>query len=92
MNLRPLGDRVWIKPEDAPDHTASGLHLVEHRKPEQTGTVAQIGDKVTIVQVGEFVIFPWAVGYEVFVDDGDRYLMMREGDILAVVEPEEVSA
>lgn len=43
MTLRPLGDRVWIRPEKPAEETASGLVLVEHRKPEQVGTVVAVG-------------------------------------------------
>src|SRR5712691_10202923 len=43
MNLRPLKDRVLIRPEVPSDTTPSGLILAEHRKPEQTGTVLAVG-------------------------------------------------
>lgn len=121
--LRPLGDRVLIKPDKNPEQTESGLHLVEHRKPENMGTVVAVGpcphplkheastlaerlercydDEIITdaanmlrdvtrrepsVKVGDDVIFSWTSGQELFVDD-ERYLLMREGDILAVVEP-----
>lgn len=126
--LRPLGDRVLIKPDKAPEQTESGLWLSEHRKPENMGTVVAVGlcphplkheakalaDKLVFrgnqewkprddllcdaaamledvtrrepsVRVGDDVIFSWTSGQEIFVDE-DRYLLMREGDILAVVE------
>ena len=41
--LRPLRDRVLIQPEASPTQTASGLHLIEHWKPEQMGTVIAVG-------------------------------------------------
>lgn len=128
MTLKPIGDRVLIKPSVVATETASGLALVEHRKPDQTGTVVAVGpcphplradaaemadwvDTLTCsddpqdvwhrcadllrratqrepeVKVGDFVVFSWQAGQEIFVEDGeDRYLMMREADILAVVE------
>src|SRR5713101_4878370 len=43
VNLRPLKDRVLIRPEVPSDTTPSGLILAEHRKPEQTGTVVAVG-------------------------------------------------
>lgn len=46
MILRPLGDRVLIRPEPAPTETESGLQLVEHWKPEQVGTVTAVGRPV----------------------------------------------
>ncbi len=120
--LRPLGDRVLIKPEVNPEQTDSGLWLSEHRKPEQAGTVVAVGTPVhpqrdaleevieklvidppevaflrslvaraPLVQVGDYVLFGWNVGQEVLID-AERYLLMRESDILAVVEEEGVSA
>ena len=41
--LRPLGDRVMIRPDQPPAQTASGLWVSEDRKPEQTGTVIAVG-------------------------------------------------
>jgi co-chaperonin GroES (HSP10) len=43
MTLKPLGDRVLIRPDVPSSVTASGLLKVEHRKPEQLGTVLAIG-------------------------------------------------
>jgi co-chaperonin GroES (HSP10) len=121
--FRPLKDRVFIKPDEAPTMTESGLHLSEHWKPEQTGTVVAVGtmahpraDRARAlatelgelnhataseaadllrelvhrqpqVKVGDWVIFSWQSGQELFVNDGaERYLVLKESDILAVVE------
>ena len=120
MTLRPLGDRILIKPEPNPDTTESGLILMEHRKPETMGTVVAVGtcrhplhdDAITastwwrtngndeladllaglagrdpLVKAGDTVLFSWTSGQELHLDDEDtRYLLMREADILAVVE------
>lgn len=43
MLIRPLGDRVLVRPIKNPEMSASGLHLPEHRKPEQQGTVVAVG-------------------------------------------------
>ena len=123
----PLSDRVLIKPDAGPTQTASGLHIVHERVPEQTGTVVAVGrarhplkdvafdlarklethslntlddlardaahmlrnltGKEPDVKVGDYVIFSTHVGHEIHVNHGaDRYLLMRESDILAVVE------
>lgn len=101
--LKPLGDRVLIRPEEQPKQTDSGLHLVEHWKPEVTGTVAAVPECIPVpcptceqdvlrpceVQPGDYVVFSWSDGQEVFVD-GERFLLMRESDIKAVVEVEDV--
>lgn len=95
MNLQPLKDRVLIKPDDAPTMTASGLYLMEHWKPEQTGTVVAVGaphcrkcqERVSEVAEGDHVIFSWQAGHEVWFNDGEsRLLVLKESDILAVVE------
>lgn len=100
--LKPIGDRVLIKPDEAPKQTTSGLHLVEHWKPENSGTVVAVGDygecitcpdceheirRELQVKVGDVAIFSWQVGQEIFVDD-ERYLLMKESDISAVLEGE----
>lgn len=46
MTLKPLGDRVLIRPLKSPEQTDSGLHLVEHKKPEQMGVVVAVGTPV----------------------------------------------
>jgi co-chaperonin GroES (HSP10) len=126
MNLKPLGDRVLIKPFAPPEQTESGLHLVEHKKPEQVGQVVAVGtpsrdsqiealnalvgwsdDRASgesdfeeavktlrafigagpCCQVGDTVLFSWAAGQEIFLHDDDaRYLLMKEDDLIAVLE------
>ena len=97
--ISPLGDRVLIKPDANPTETESGLHLVEHRKPETMGTVIETSARVHVecpncghdcsrspaVMAGDTVLFSWQSGQEIFLDD-ERYLLMREDDILAVLE------
>ncbi len=54
-------------------------------RPETTGTVKAVGEKVREVKPGDYVLFSWQVGQEVsFRDEGTRYLVMGERDILAV--------
>jgi chaperonin GroES len=88
VNLKPLGNRVLIKPEGPPTQTESGLVLVEHWKPEQMGVVVSLGPAVTgICQVGNTVLFSWSAGQELFDhDDDQRYLLLREDDLIAVLE------
>lgn len=93
MTLTPLRDRILIKPDVPPTRTESGLHLAEHAKPEQSGVVVSIGKAITDpqVQIGDRVIFSWTVGQEIWINDGaERLLVMREKDLLAVIEGEPV--
>lgn len=92
--MKPLGDRVLIEPDTPSEETASGLILKQAWRPETTGTVKAVGEKVREVKPGDYVLFSWQVGQEVsFRDEGTRYLVMAERDILAVFgspEPEGV--
>jgi co-chaperonin GroES (HSP10) len=40
-----------------------------------------------LVKIGDYVVFSWASGQEIHVDD-EKYLLMRESDILCVLDPE----
>jgi chaperonin GroES len=95
LKLRPLGDRVWIQPIEQEETTASGIILPETAKEKpQEGRVLAVGpgvrnDKgerqVPDVKVGNRVLFAKYSGTEV-KHDGVKYLIMRESDILAIVE------
>lgn len=95
MQLRPLGDRVLVKPDNAEQKTASGLYLSSgaQEKP-QRGTVVAVGagklddngSRMPMdVKVGDVVIYGKYGGNEVKVE-GEDYLLMRDSDIYAVVE------
>ena len=95
MQLRPLGDRVVVKPDEAEQKMDSGLYISigEQEKP-QRGTVVAVGagkidddgERLPMdVKVGDVVIYGKYGGNEVKVD-GEDYLLMRDSDIYAVVE------
>lgn len=95
MKLRPLHDRVIIKRMDNETKTASGIVLPESaaEKPDQ-GEVMAVGDgkvgddgkvRPLAVKVGDKVLFGKYSGQAVKVD-GDEVMVMREEDIMAVVE------
>ena len=94
MNLRPLHDRVIVKRLDNETKTASGIVIPDNaaEKPDQ-GKVLAIGpgkkdDKGNLialdVKVGDVVLFGKYSGQTVKVD-GDELLVMREEDIMAVI-------
>jgi chaperonin GroES len=95
MKLRPLHDRVVIKRLDNEHKTASGIVIPESaaEKPDQGEVIAvgngKIGDDGKLrpvgVKVGEKVLFGKYSGQTVKVD-GDELLVLREEDIMAVVE------
>jgi chaperonin GroES len=95
MNLRPLQDRIIVKRVEEETKTAGGLFIPETAKEKpQRGKIVAVGNgkktedgKVLPldVKVGDTVLFGKYAGTEINVD-GDDLLMMREDDILAVVE------
>ena len=95
MNLKPLGDRVILRQDEAEVTTASGLYLASaaQEKP-QTGTVLAVGegrmDKdgkflPMPVKVGDKVIYGKYGGTEIALD-GENVLILRADDIYAIVE------
>ena len=95
MNLRPLQDRVIVKRLDQETKTASGIFIPDNaaEKPDQ-GEVLAIGpgkrddSGKTInldVKVGDKVLFGKYAGQSVKLD-GQEYLVMREDDLMAVVQ------
>ena len=94
MTLKPLSDRVILKAMEAEETTKGGIILTSSakEKPEMAEVVA-VGpggmvdgkEVVMTVKVGDKVITSKYSGTEVKVD-GEEYTIVRQGDILAVVE------
>lgn len=95
MNLKPLGDRVIIKQDEAEETTAGGLILAHDAKEKpQSGTVLAVGDGkldkdgnlVPVpVKVGDKVIYGKYGGTEIKID-GEEVMILRADDIYAVFE------
>jgi chaperonin GroES len=95
MNLRPLGDRLVIKPIEQEDVTSSGIFLPEtaKEKPQQGKVIAagpgarkDSGDRIALdVQLNDTVLYAKYAGTSIKLD-GQEYLILKETDILAVVE------
>jgi chaperonin GroES len=94
MNLKPLGDRVMIKPVDREEKTKSGILLPDtaKEKPQEgivqavgTGRILDNGTKVPMeLKVGDKVLYAKYAGNEFKLDEID-YLIVSEKDVLAVV-------
>ena len=94
MKLKPLSDRVVVKPEEAEEKTASGIILPDTAKEKpQLGKVVAVGKgKIsdsgnTIkmdVKVNDKVLYGKYSGTEITFE-GDELLIMRESDILAIL-------
>jgi len=95
MNLRPLQDRIIVKRLEEETMTAGGLYIPDTAKEKpQKGEIIAVGKgKVTEdgkvlpidVKVGDKVLFGKYAGTEIKIDGVD-YLIMREDDILGVIE------
>ncbi len=94
MRIKPLADRVVIKMVEAEETTKSGIILASSAKEKpQVAEVLAVGPggvvdgkEVTMyVKVGEKVLISKYAGTEVKVDD-EEYTILRQSDILAVVE------
>ena len=90
MTIKPLADRVLITPAPAEEVTIGGIIIPDSAKEKPLkGTVTAVGngtkDEEMIVKVGDTVLYGKYAGTELEVD-GVKYLMMRQSDILAIVE------
>ena len=95
MSIRPLHDRVLVKPLDAETKTAGGLIIPDtvQEKPQEgkvvsvgAGTKAEDGTVTPLdVKKGDRVLFGKWSGTEVKVD-GDTLMIMRESDIMGIIE------
>lgn len=96
INLKPLADRVIIKPSPAEEVTKGGIFLPDtaQEKPQRGEVVAVGPGKISdetgkhlpmTVQVGDKVLYGKYSGTEVKID-GEEYLIMRESDIFAIIQ------
>ena len=87
--MKPINDRVVVKPAPAEEKTAGGLIIPDTAKEKpQKGEVVAVGPgkdgNALTVQAGDTVLYGKYAGQEVTID-GTDYLIMREDDILVVV-------
>ena len=90
MNVKPLSDRVLIEPAAAEEVTSGGIIIPDSAKEKPLkGTIKAIGngtkDEAMVVKVGDTVLYGKYSGTELEFD-GVKYLMMRQSDILAIIE------
>ena len=89
MNIKPLADRVLVKPAAAESKTASGIIIPDSAKEKPLkGEVLAIGDgtkdEEMVVKAGDTVLYGKYAGTELELD-GEKYLIMRQSDILAII-------
>ncbi len=90
MNIKPIGERVLLKPIKKEEKTKSGILLSSKSSNTDTKNEAEVvalgkGEKLEGIKVGDKVIFNKFSGNE--IEDGDiKYLIVNDDDILAVIE------
>ncbi len=89
MTIKPLADRVLVLPTPA-EEKVGGIIIPDAAKEKpQRGKVVAVGngtkDEEMVLKVGEVVLYGKYAGTEL-ENGGEKYLMMRQNDVLAVVE------
>ncbi len=90
MNIKPLADRVLIKPTPAEETTLSGIIIPDSAKEKPLrGTVLATGngtkDEEMVVKENDEVLYGKYAGTEIEFE-GEKYLIMRQSDILAILK------
>jgi chaperonin GroES len=96
MEIKPLGDRVLVKPLEAESKTKGGIVLPDTAKEKpQEGKIVAVGKGKVLengsvqapeVKVGDKVLYGKYSGNEITTKDGEELLIMREEDILAIIK------
>jgi len=89
MSIKPLADRVLVKPVPAEERTVSGIIIPDSAKEKPLkGEVIAVGngtkDEEMVVAVGNTVLYGKYAGTELEWE-GEKYLIMKQSDILAIV-------
>ena len=90
MNIKPLADRVVILPAPAETKTVGGIIIPDTAKEKPLkGEVLAVGkgtkDEEMVLQVNDTVLYGKYSGTELELD-GEKYLIMRQSDVLAVIK------
>ena len=95
VNVKPLADRVVVKPLDEAEQMRGGLYIPDtaKEKPSQgeivavgPGKLSDEGTRIEMdVKVGDKVLYGKYSGTDVTLD-GEEYLILRESDVLAVIK------
>lgn len=89
--FKPLADRVLIEPKEAETKTVGGLYIPDNAKEKpQEGKVVAVGpgkkDEPMDLKVGDSVLYGKYAGTEVSSPDGKSYMIMRQSDVLAIID------
>jgi len=96
MEIKPLGDRIVVKPLEVENKTKGGIVLPDtaKEKPQEAKVVAvgkgKVLDNGTVqapeVKVGDKVLYGKYSGNEITTKEGEELLILREEDILAIIK------
>ncbi len=89
MNIRPLADRVLVKPAAAETKTVGGIIIPDSAKEKPLkGEVVAAGngtkDEEMVLKAGDTVLYGKYAGTELDYE-GEKYLIMRQSDVLAII-------
>lgn len=89
MNIKPLADRVVVKPADAEQKSQGGIIIPDTAKEKPLrGTVVSAGkgtkDNPMELKEGDVVLYGKYAGTEIELE-GDKFIIMRESDVLAIL-------
>lgn len=89
MSIKPLADRVLIKPAAAEEKTVGGIIIPDTAKEKPLkGSVIAVGngtkDEDMVLKAGDNVLYGKYAGTEIELD-GENYLIMRQSDVLAII-------
>lgn len=89
MNIRPLADRVLIRPTAAEEVTIGGIIIPDTAKEKPLkGEIIAVGngtkDEEMILKAGDIVLYGKYAGTEIELE-GEKFLIMRQSDVLAVI-------
>lgn len=88
MNVRPLADRVLVKTEKTESKTASGIIIPDTAQEKtQTAVVIAVGDDKEKIKVaaGDRIMYDKYAGTSIKID-GEEHLILKAGDIIAIIE------
>lgn len=90
MNIKPLADRVLVKPAAAEEKTVSGIIIPDTAKEKPLkGEIIAVGegtkDEKMVVKKGDNVLYGKYAGTEIEYND-EKLIIMRQSDVLAIIE------
>jgi chaperonin GroES len=89
MSIKPLADRVLVKPAAAEEKTVGGIIIPDTAKEKPLkGEIVAVGkgtkDEEMVLKEGDKVLYGKYAGTEIELD-GETYLIMRQSDVLAII-------